>query len=163
MADIEKTHHMHGKECFARVFGDAKLSLDDDEEKDMEIEITAATALAGSDEEVWMKFLNCLAELLSPVKGGDSVTATAVREREDYVEVDVVRNRDFGPRNTENNPTPLNLQSKPLFEDALGWGLVRRTKQEGLDFITLENLEKFRDELSDGEDSDVTHADAAPE
>lgn len=41
---------------------------------------------------------------------------------------------------------------RPLFDDAAGAGLVRRTKQEVLDFITPDNLENFRDELSDGED-----------
>lgn len=34
-----------------------------------------------------------------------------------------------------------------MFEDALGAGLVQRSKQEVVDFITRENMEKFREEL----------------
>lgn len=115
MADIETAHHVHGEECFPRVLwancilwylyklrsqtgivssnsDEAQLSFYDDGDEDLEIQSTAATVLADSDEEVRMKFLDCLAELLSPVEGGDSVTATALRENEDYVEVHVARN-----------------------------------------------------------------------
>lgn len=36
---------------------------------------------------------------------------------------------------------------QPLFEDALGGGLISRTRQEVLDFITKENLDKCAEEL----------------
>lgn len=36
---------------------------------------------------------------------------------------------------------------QPLFEDALGAGLVRRTKKEVVDFITAENMQAYRKEL----------------
>lgn len=43
---------------------------------------------------------------------------------------------------------------QPMFEDALGAGWVQRSKQEVVDFITRENMEKFREELmSRGQDS----------
>ena len=38
------------------------------------------------------KSLDCIAELLSPQKGWNYVTATALREHEDFVEVDIARN-----------------------------------------------------------------------
>lgn len=44
---------------------------------------------------VYEKFLDCIAQLLSPCKGWNGVTATAIREREDGVEVDVARNDGF--------------------------------------------------------------------
>jgi hypothetical protein len=36
---------------------------------------------------------------------------------------------------------------RPMFEDSIGAGLVSRTKQEVLSFITRENMEKYKDEL----------------
>jgi len=35
----------------------------------------------------------------------------------------------------------------PMFEDSTGAGLVLRTKQEVLSFITRENMEKYKGEL----------------
>jgi len=52
--------------------------------------------LTSSDEGMRIKFLNGLAELLSPAKGWNYVSATALRESEDSVEVDLVRNGGFG-------------------------------------------------------------------
>ncbi|OJJ85389.1 uncharacterized protein ASPGLDRAFT_168477 [Aspergillus glaucus CBS 516.65] len=51
--------------------------------------------LTGPEEFVRQKFLNCIAQLLSPSKGWDFVTAVAVRESENFVEVDVARNDSF--------------------------------------------------------------------
>jgi hypothetical protein len=34
---------------------------------------------------------------------------------------------------------------QPMFEDAMGMGLVSRTKREVLKFITRENMEKFKE------------------
>jgi hypothetical protein len=48
-----------------------------------------------SNEEMQIKFLNSLTELLSPAKGWNYVSATALRESEDSVEVDLVRNGGF--------------------------------------------------------------------
>lgn len=45
---------------------------------------------------------------------------------------------------------------QPMFEDSLGAGWVQRSKQEIVDFITRENMEKFREELmSRGQDNEV--------
>jgi hypothetical protein len=38
---------------------------------------------------------------------------------------------------------------QPMFEDAMGMGLVSRTKEEVLKFITRENMEKFKKEAED--------------
>jgi len=63
-------------------------------ELDAETERTAL--LQEPRESIRSKFLDCIAQLLSPCKGWDNVTATALREREDFVEVDVARNDCFG-------------------------------------------------------------------
>ncbi|KAM5360443.1 hypothetical protein ACJA88_014832 [Fusarium oxysporum] len=55
-----------------------------------------ATVLGGSRESIRSKFLDCIAQLLSPSKGWHNVTATALREHEDFVEIDVARNDSFG-------------------------------------------------------------------
>ncbi|KAJ5179730.1 hypothetical protein N7492_002940 [Penicillium capsulatum] len=51
--------------------------------------------LAGPRKSIHRKFLDCIAQLLSPCKGWDGVTATAIREGEDGVEVDIARNDGF--------------------------------------------------------------------
>ncbi|KAI1780279.1 hypothetical protein F4818DRAFT_435485 [Hypoxylon cercidicola] len=40
----------------------------------------------------------------------------------------------------------------PMMEDSMGLGLVSRTKNEVLDFITWENMEKFRGEMLEDDD-----------
>ncbi|KAL9099992.1 MAG: hypothetical protein Q9163_004573 [Psora crenata] len=58
--------------------------------------VTERTAvLQEPRESIRSKFLDCIAQLLSPSKGWESVTATALREREDFVEVDIARNDCF--------------------------------------------------------------------
>lgn len=52
--------------------------------------------LTSSDEGIRIKFLNSLAELLSSAKRWHYVTATALRESEDEVEVDLAGNSGFG-------------------------------------------------------------------
>ena len=47
------------------------------------------------NEVIRIKFLNGLAELLSPAKGWNYVSATALRESEDSIEIDLVRNGGF--------------------------------------------------------------------
>jgi len=53
-------------------------------------------SLSGSQESIRFQFLDCIAQLLSPSKGWKNVTATALRERENYVEIDAARNDCFG-------------------------------------------------------------------
>lgn len=63
-------------------------------ESDAETERTVF--LQGPRESIRSKFLDCIAQLLSRSKGWENVTATALREREDFVEVDIARNDCFG-------------------------------------------------------------------
>jgi hypothetical protein len=75
-------------------------SVDDDEDEldehaDDEISTTNTDLLTSLDTSIREKFLNCIAELLSHSKGGPHVTAVALREREDLVEVDLSRNGGF--------------------------------------------------------------------
>lgn len=51
--------------------------------------------LTNPNESVRQKFLDGIAQLLSSSKGWDGVTAAALREREDFVELDVARNDCF--------------------------------------------------------------------
>lgn len=51
-----------------------------------------AEPLTANSEELHRKFLDCICELLANAKGGKSVTATALREKENEVEVDIARN-----------------------------------------------------------------------
>jgi hypothetical protein len=73
---------------------------DNEDEPDDDDELDAATermaCLSGSKESIRFRILDCVAQLLSPSKGWDYVVATALREREDFVEIDVARNDCFG-------------------------------------------------------------------
>ncbi|KAI9375261.1 hypothetical protein BJX61DRAFT_182665 [Aspergillus egyptiacus] len=51
--------------------------------------------LSGPRSSVRRKFLDCIAQVLSPCKGWNGVTAAAIREAEDGVEVDIARNDGF--------------------------------------------------------------------
>ena len=77
----------------------ANQDLSDDEEEDFDDDgpdddslSTKADFLTASSDVLRQKFLDCISELLAHTKGGDCVTATALREKEDDVEVDVARN-----------------------------------------------------------------------
>ena len=76
-------------------------TAEDDEQAvpQQEADLDAATdelqVLTTDYEAIRRKFLNCIAELLSPSKGGPYVTATALREQNEFVEVDVARNSGF--------------------------------------------------------------------
>ncbi|CZR67100.1 uncharacterized protein PAC_16999 [Phialocephala subalpina] len=48
-----------------------------------------------SNQNLRIKFLNCLAEPLSPTKRWHHVTATALREKSDFVKVDLARNSGY--------------------------------------------------------------------
>ena len=73
---------------------DAGDDEDDGEEEEVDVDVTSNNAepLTASDDLIREKFLNCVAELLAHTKGGAYVTATALREGEESVEVDVARN-----------------------------------------------------------------------
>ena len=55
-----------------------------------------AAVLQCPRESIRSKFLDYIAQLLSPYKGWENVTATAFSERGDFVEIDVARNDCFG-------------------------------------------------------------------
>ncbi|KAK0721105.1 hypothetical protein B0H67DRAFT_609555 [Lasiosphaeris hirsuta] len=75
--------------------GDSEDDLDDDPDIDSIIASEAPDHLTAHDEPIRRKFLNCVAELLAHTKGGKHVTATALREKENSVEVDVAKNTPF--------------------------------------------------------------------
>lgn len=76
------------------------IRLQELHEEEQEFDDDAATGridcLSGSENSIRFQFLDCVAQLLSPSKGWEYVTATALREREHFVEVDVARNDCFG-------------------------------------------------------------------
>jgi hypothetical protein len=81
-----------------------KNEEEEDEEEELhddQLDSDAATeriaCLSGPPESIRFRFLDCAAQLLSPSKGREYVTATALREREDFVGIDVARNDCFGP------------------------------------------------------------------
>lgn len=69
----------------------------------VDAETERAQILGASSDSVRSKFLDCIAQLLSPCKGWDAVTASALREQEDFVEVDVARNDCFGTNTDQNS------------------------------------------------------------
>ncbi|KAJ5740628.1 hypothetical protein N7493_000500 [Penicillium malachiteum] len=66
----------------------------EEEFEDLEVDTSTehATLLTTSNESVRKKFLDCVAQLFSSRKGWYGVTAAALREREDFVEIDIARN-----------------------------------------------------------------------
>ncbi|KFH46078.1 hypothetical protein ACRE_030900 [Hapsidospora chrysogenum ATCC 11550] len=72
-------------------------------DEDMEDETASQDIgrLTAYDQDVREKFLDSIAELLSRSKGGKHVIATALRENEDSVEVDVARNDEFAAMDDE--------------------------------------------------------------
>lgn len=89
--------------------GDEEEDDDDDYDDEMDdclgADLIATGAgphpLAVSDEPIRQKFLNCIAELLAHKKGGKYVAATALREKEDSVEIDIASNSPFKPSDEE--------------------------------------------------------------
>jgi len=76
---------------------DEEDELDDElEDEQLDAATEKTVSLSASQESIRFRFLDCVAQLLSPSKGWDYVTATALREREDFVEIDVARNDCFG-------------------------------------------------------------------
>lgn len=80
--------------------------VSDDEENDNNESSDAATErnviLQSPKALIASKFLDCFAQLFSPSKGWSYVTATALREREDFVEIDIARNDCFGIECTQS-------------------------------------------------------------
>ncbi|KAL4876938.1 hypothetical protein BJY04DRAFT_210300 [Aspergillus karnatakaensis] len=79
------------------VGNNAQRDSDTDElsDCDTDYETEKTVVLSGPRDSVRRKFLDCTAQLLSPCKGWDGVTATAIREAEDGVEVDIAGNDGF--------------------------------------------------------------------
>lgn len=72
--------------------------LDDDEDLDadkLEVKTDQAGGLTDSDRSLRFKFLDCVAELLSPSRGWQHVVATGLRESEDFIDIDIARNDGF--------------------------------------------------------------------
>lgn len=72
--------------------------LDGDEGFDvdkLDVQTDKAGDLIDSDQSLRFKFLDCVAELLSPSKGWQHVVATGLRESEDFVVIDIARNDGF--------------------------------------------------------------------
>lgn len=71
------------------------LGEHDEIEDDDDLESNVGGRCAPVDEHIRIKFLNSLAETLSHTRGWHHVSVTALREYENYVEVDVARNTGF--------------------------------------------------------------------
>lgn len=69
---------------------------DHDEHDNLDAETERAAVLQGPEDLVHSKFLDCIPQLLSLPKGRDHVAATALREHDDHVAIDVARNDCFG-------------------------------------------------------------------
>jgi hypothetical protein len=63
---------------------------------EVDAETERTVVLQGTRESIRSKFLDCVAQLLSPSKGWANVTTIALREQEDFVEIDIARNDCFG-------------------------------------------------------------------
>ncbi|KAJ5764911.1 hypothetical protein N7520_004470 [Penicillium odoratum] len=70
-------------------------NADDSSDYETDYETEKNVILSSSRDSVRQKFLDCIAQLLSPCKGWDWVTAAAIREGEEGVEVDITRNDGF--------------------------------------------------------------------
>lgn len=68
---------------------------DDSSDYEADYETEKNMILSGPRDSIRQKFLDCIAQLLSPWKGWNGVTATAIREGEAGVEVDIARNDEF--------------------------------------------------------------------
>lgn len=69
---------------------------DESSDDDQVCETEKNMILTGPRDSVRRKFLDCIAQLMSPCKGWDGVTATAMQEGEDRLRVDIARNDGFG-------------------------------------------------------------------
>ena len=67
-------------------------AVDSDDDLDQEFDSIDAELLTAKSDALRQKFLDCVCELLAHTKGRDFVTAAALREKEDEVEVDIAQN-----------------------------------------------------------------------
>lgn len=63
-----------------------------DDDTDQDFNSIDAEPLTANSEALHRKFLDCICELVAHTKGGNFVTAAALREKEDEVEVDISQN-----------------------------------------------------------------------
>lgn len=73
--------------------------LDEEEDFDgdeLDVKTENKVILTRSGDLVRSRFLDCVAELVSPSKGWDHVIATGLRESIDSIEIDITRNDGFG-------------------------------------------------------------------
>lgn len=70
-------------------------NTDESSDSETDYETDKNVILSDPRNSVRRKFLDCIAQLLSPCKGRNGVTATAIREGEDGIKVDVARNDGF--------------------------------------------------------------------
>lgn len=67
-------------------------AVDSEDDLDQDFDSIDAELLTANSEALRRKFLDCVCELLAHTKGGNFVTAAALREKEDEVEVDIAQN-----------------------------------------------------------------------
>ena len=88
-------HYLVGERSQTRLLPE----LDDEEDFDgdeLDVETENEVILTNSGDLVRSRFLDCIAELVSPSKGWDHVTTTGLRESMDSIEIDITRNDGFG-------------------------------------------------------------------
>lgn len=68
---------------------------DDSDGSESDAETDKWSDLTSADKHIRSKFLDCVAELLSPENGWDHVVAVGLLECEDFIEIDVARNDGF--------------------------------------------------------------------
>ena len=88
---VDNLDHLDLAETTVEAFDDE----DEDEDIYNDVATDANMPLLADSESIRRKFLDHLAQTFSSAKGGPFVTVTALREYEDRVEVDVVRNDGF--------------------------------------------------------------------
>jgi hypothetical protein len=116
------TKNLAGKhpQATSGVSGYDEVDSDEDNAWDSDTEMEGMTEdtdlLTPYDTKIREKFLNCVAELLSHSKGGATVTAAALREKEDSVEVDLSRNNGF----EKHDDTYLTLLARYLAAEDIG-------------------------------------------
>ncbi|KAF4188964.1 hypothetical protein CNMCM7927_009634 [Aspergillus lentulus] len=74
---------------------------DFDDDVDQDFTSADAQPLSTNSDILRQKFLDCICELLSHTKGGKFVTAAALREKENGVEVDIARNNGLDADDNE--------------------------------------------------------------
>ena len=119
MAEPHRTQNYRHEECTARVVWAAHIlsylkgnqnheelheaennvecggNTDELSASETDYETEKNMILSGPRESFRQKFLDCIAQLQSPCKGWNGVTATAIREGEDGVKVDIARKDGF--------------------------------------------------------------------